>query len=64
MTDTHVVSAPKEERMQVTSQIEALLGQLRQVMMGMRNGRIARDSAAAAPSLFQRTQREGFWPSE
>jgi hypothetical protein len=38
MTDTHVVSALNEKRVQVASQIEALQGQLRQVMMDLGHG--------------------------
>ena len=35
MTDTHVVSALKEKRIQVASQIESLQGQLRQAVIDL-----------------------------
>ena len=45
MTDTHVVSALKEKRIQVASQIEALQGQLRQAVIDL-------DHVEAALRLF------------
>lgn len=45
MTDTHVVSALKEKRIQVASQIEALQGQLRQATIDL-------DHVEAALRLF------------
>lgn len=45
MTDTHVVSALKEKRIQVASQIESLQGQLRQAVIDL-------DHVEAALKLF------------
>lgn len=45
MTDTHVISALKEKRIQVASQIEALQGQLRQAVIDL-------DHVEAALKLF------------
>ena len=45
MTDTHVVSALKEKRIQVASQIESLQGQLRQAVIDL-------DHVEAALRLF------------
>jgi len=45
MTDTHVVSALKEKRVQVASQIESLQGQLRRAVIDL-------DHVEAALLLF------------
>ena len=42
MTDAHVVSALKEKRIQVASQIESLQGQLRQAVMDLDHVEAAR----------------------